>query len=92
MVPPDDYVYRPPSLLENFISLLFHSRTSVNDGTIVQQIKQYESDLDEMLEKLDEHDRLAREIDSDMSKLPAKYHAWLRRRRTVVEIQEVSFT
>ena len=62
-----------------------------NEDTILQQMAQYESSLDEMIEKLDNHDQLAREIDSsDVSAWPTKYDAWLGRRQIVVKIDEVS--
>jgi prephenate dehydrogenase len=49
-----------------------------NEETILQQIAQYESSLDEMIKKLDSHDQLAKEIDSsDVSAWPTKYDAWL---------------
>jgi len=35
-----------------------------NKDSILQQIAQYESSLDEMIKKLDNHDQLAKEIDS----------------------------
>jgi hypothetical protein len=92
MAPPDNYVFRPPSFIQNCIGFLFGSRTPVNnEETILQQIAQYVSSLDEMIEKLDNHDQLAREIDSsDVSAWPTKYDAWLGRRRIVVKIDEVS--
>lgn len=92
MAPPDDYTFRPPSFLENFISLLFNSQQSTdNEETVHRQIAQYESSLEEMIEKLGNQDQVAREIDSsEVTAWPAKYHAWLARRRTEVKIQEVS--
>jgi hypothetical protein len=35
MAPPDDYAFRPPSFLENFISLLFNSQQSTDNEETV---------------------------------------------------------
>ena len=92
MAPPDNYALRSPSFLENFISLLFNSQQSTDDKeTIHRQIAQYESSLEEMVEKLGNQDQVARQIDlSEVTAWPAKYHTWLVRRHTEVKIQEVS--
>lgn len=91
MAPPENYTFYPPFPLENWIRFLFNSQTSAdNEETLVHQIAHYESSLEEMIEELDHRDQLAREIESDVSAWPAKYHAWLGRRRVVIKIQEVS--
>jgi hypothetical protein len=94
MVPPDNYIFRPPSFIQNCIGFLFGSRTLTpadNEDSILQQIAQYESSLDKMIEKLDNYDQLVREIDSlDVSAWPTKYDAWLGCRQILVKIDEVS--
>jgi hypothetical protein len=91
MAPPNNYTFRPPSFLENFIGL-FNSQKSIDsEETIRQQITQYESSLEEMIRTLGNQNQVAREIDSsEVTAWPAKYRAWLTRRQTEVKIQEVS--
>jgi len=67
MAPPDNYIFHPPSFIQNCIGFLFSSRMPMpadNKDSILQQIAQYESSPDEMIKKLDNHDQLAKEIDS----------------------------
>lgn len=92
MRPPDDYTFRPPSFIENYINLLFRPRSHAeNKQTILQQIAEYDSLLDHAVEELDYQDELAKEIDnSDVTAWQAKYRVWLGRRRIVIKMQEVS--
>ncbi|KIM89192.1 hypothetical protein PILCRDRAFT_215422 [Piloderma croceum F 1598] len=51
--------------------------------------RQYELRLDELLDSLDDHDLCTREIDSsEVGAWKTKYHAWVIRRRVVIQINK----